>query len=57
MCKYWPEKSGAAVDGEHPERGLSHQGEFAPPECTEGSKHDFHAPANGAAFYKIIERT
>ena len=47
------QKSGAAVDGEHPEGSMSRQFPVFSGQCPQGCEADFHAPAGDAAAEKV----
>lgn len=49
MRMYRFDECGKSVDGEHPDRSLSHQPEILIPECMEGGKQDLHTPSGQAA--------
>lgn len=47
------QKSGAAVDGEHPEGSMSCQFLVFAGQCAQSGEADFHAPAGEAATEKV----
>jgi len=44
------QKTGASVNGKHPQGGLSNQTELSFLQGTKGRKEDFHTPSSQAAF-------
>ena len=46
----------AAVNGEHPDRGVSFKRHVPAAKGVQSGKQDFHAPAGEAAFYKIMKK-
>lgn len=50
------EDGGAAVDGEHPDRGVSSECHITATEGIQSGEQDFHAPAGQTAFYKIVKK-
>ncbi len=49
-------QTGAAIDGKHPQGGLSHQGHISLAQGIKGGESNFKAPSRQPAFKKVFKK-
>ena len=53
--RQWSQDTGTAIDGKHPQRGLTREFPFPSSKRRKRSEQDFKAPSKKTTFYKVIK--